>query len=119
MYNHNIRARPGKTKVKKSGFEKHEEKVLIALSLIQSRKSISDFQIRHVMKLSNNIEYRLMSDLKHNYQKHVSWDKKARTWKYIGKPTQCKTTLEEIPIKPGLSDNELNIMQTMKQEVKQ
>ena len=122
MARHNpyIRPRPKISKVKESGFIKEEETVKIALSLIQARESISSFDLKNIMKLTYSLHERLMTNLKQNYQEFVSWDKKTRMCKHVGKTTQEIPPLEEIPIKekPGLSDNELNIMQTMKEEVK-
>ncbi len=119
-HNANIRPRSKISKVKESGFIKEEETVKIALSIIQASETISSFDLKNVMKLTYSLHERLMTNLKQNYQEYVSWDKKTRLLNYVGKSTQCKTTLEEIPIKekPKLLDNELNMMDAMKQEVK-
>ena len=115
MYNHNIRARPRKTKVKESGFEKQEEKIATVLAFIKSNGTVSDFQIRHVMKSSYTMHYQLMSDLRHNYQEYVSHDKKARTYTHLKE----RIIEEETEIKEKITDNDYKIMQAMKQEVKQ
>jgi len=83
MYNHNIKARPKKKTVKDSPYEKHEKRVLIALSLIKATGTVSEFTIRHTMKLSYTQQYQVMSDLQHNYQDVVSWNKKSRMFKRI------------------------------------
>ena len=86
-HNANIRPRPKISKVKESGFIKEEETVKIALSLIQARESISSFDLKNVMKLTYSLHERLMTNLKQNYQEYVSWDKKTRLLKYVGKIT--------------------------------
>lgn len=112
MHNTYIKARPKKKVVKESAFEKHEKRVSIALSLIKARGSISDFDIRHVLKLSNNLQYQLMSDLQHNYQEYVSWNKKTRLF------THLKTfeIIEENEIKEKITENDYKIMHAIKQE---
>ena len=93
-HNANIRPRPKISKVKESGFIKEEETVKIALSLIQSRKSISSFDLKNVMKLTYSLHERLMANLKHNYQEYVSWDKKTRLLKRVGEITSPSLKLE-------------------------
>ena len=70
-------------KPKESSFEKQEEKIAIILSQIKANGTISEFTIRHTMKLSYTKHYQLMSDIRHNYQDTVSWNKKTRMFSWI------------------------------------
>jgi len=83
MYNRNIKARPKKKTVKESPYEKHEKRILIALSLIKANGTVSEFTIRQTLKLSHTQQYQVVSDLQHNYQDDVSWNKKTRMFKRI------------------------------------
>jgi len=85
VHNTYIRARPKKPKV--SAFEKQEKKIAIALSLIEANGIISESTIRHNQKLSYTMHYQLMSDLIHNHQDTVSWNKKTRMFSWIGEIT--------------------------------
>ena len=120
MARHNANIRPRVRKPKEPFYITQEKRTKTILSLIQARESISEFDIQKIMKFGPGVHERQMRLIKNNYQDIVSWDKKTRLLKYVGKSTQCKTTLEEIPIKekPKLFDNELNMMDAMKQEVK-
>jgi len=132
MARHNpyIRARPKKTEEKESGYEKEQKTKKLAFSILQARGEISPFDLKDAMKLTYSLHERLMTDLKNNYPKRVSWNKKKKLLKYIGEITapSLQQDVKHIekssqaplePTKPVLSDNELSIMQTMKQEVKQ
>jgi len=85
MYNQNVRKRPKKPK--ESAFEKQEKKIAIALSQIEASGTISESTIRHTLKLSYTMHYQLISDLIHNHQDVVSWNKKTRMFTQIGKIT--------------------------------
>ncbi len=117
MARHNpyIRPRPKISKVKESGFIKEEEKIATALAFIKTNGTVSDFQIRHVMKSSYSLHERMMANLNHNYQEYVSHDKKARTYTHLKE----RITEKETEIKEKITDNDYKIMQAMKQEVKQ
>ena len=53
-----------------------------------------------------------MSDLQHNYQEYVSWNKKTRLF------THLKTfeIIEENEIKEKITENDYKIMHAIKQE---
>ena len=120
MARHNANIRPRVRKPKEPIYKTEEKRILMVLSIIQASVEILDYDIQKIMKWGFGVHERVMRIIKNNYRHDVEWNKKTRTWKYIGKSTQCKTTLEEIPIKekPKLFDNELNMMDAMKQEVK-
>ena len=109
----NYKARPKEKKPKESSFSKHEKKITIILSLIKARGTVSEFDIRHALKLSYTKSYQLITDLQHNYQEYVSWKKKDRTFTHLKE----YVIEEEIKIKE-LTDEEVIAIAAMKQEVK-
>jgi len=113
MHNPNIRARPKVRKPKKSSFSKHEEKITIILSLIKARETVSEFDIRHALKLSYTKSYQLITDLQHNYQEYVSWNKKERTFTHLKEFVKE----EEIEIKDNITEHDYKIMDAIRQEV--
>jgi len=82
-HNTYIKARPKKPKP--TAFEKQERIIAIALSQIKASGTISESTIRHTLKLSYTMAYQIMSDLIHNYQDTVSWNKKTRILSWIPK----------------------------------
>ncbi len=118
-YNHNIRARPKKTEEKESAYEKHDRLVLTALSFTKENGIVSESSIRTALKLSPTKLYQVMSDLIHNYQDIVSWNKKTRMLTHISvSPYQqeIKDIEKTLKEKPGLYNEEQNVIRTIKQE---
>jgi len=117
MARHNAYIRPRVKKAKEPFYITEEKRTLTVLSLIKARESISAFDIQKIMKFGPGVQERMIRLIKNNYHDVINWDKKTRLLKYIGETTRNKPTLEETPKeKPELSDNELNMMYTMKQE---
>ena len=105
-----------KKKPKTSSFEIQEERIDRALTMIKVKDEISEFNLQKILEWGPGTYERVMRVIKNNYQDKVEWNKKTRIWKNISNPKQEITTLEEIPTKTELSDNELNIFCTIKQE---
>ena len=126
MYNHNIRAR--RKPEKKLPWEVKSERMYDLLNLVEKEKKIGYFDAQTVLHWGDGTMDRIIKEVLACFPYEVRFDKEKRELihisvspypkqqvvKHIGKSTQCKTTLE--PTK--LSDNELNIMHTMKLEVK-
>ena len=113
MHRLNYISRPRKAKPKVSSFDIHEKKITIILSLIKAKGTVSEFDIRHALKLSYTKSYQLMTDLQHNYQEYVEWKKKEKTFTHL----KQIVIEEEIKIKE-LTDDEHKTIDAIKQEVK-
>jgi len=112
MARHNAYILPRVKKPKEPFYITEEKRTLTVLSLIKARGSVSDFEIKRIMKFGPGVYGRMMTELKHNYQDRVSWDKKTRLFTHLKDIEQ-----EEKPIEiKTLSNPELEIINTIKQE---
>lgn len=87
VHNTYITARPKVRKEKEPFYITEEKRTKTVLTLIQVRGIISDFEIKRIMKFGPGVHERTMRLIKNNYSDCVSWDKKTRLFKYIGKIT--------------------------------
>ena len=97
MARHNAYIKPRVRKQKESFYITEEKRILTVLSFIKANGSVSDFDIKRIMKFGPGVHGRMMTDLKHNYQEYVSWDKKTRLFTHLKdygieeKPIEIKT----------------------------
>ena len=122
MYNHNIRARrkPEKT----PAWKVKSERMYDLLNLVEKRKKIGYHDAQTVLHWGDGTMDRILKEVLACFPYEVRFDKETRELIHISVSpyqkqqvvkhisTQCKTTLE--PTK--LSNEEQNIMHTMKQE---
>ena len=91
--------KPRVKKPKEPFYKVQEKRIQTILSLIQANKTISEFKIQRIMKFGPGVHERMMRLVKNNYQDKAEWNKKTRTFQYVGEITQNTSALEEIPIK--------------------
>lgn len=87
--------------------ETQEQRIDRAITMIRVKGDISEYSLQKILQWGPGVNERIMRLIKNNYQDVVEWNKKTRMWKYI------EITVEE---KPKLSNPELEIINTIKQE---
>ncbi len=119
MYNHNIRARPKKTEEKKPAWQVKKERMFDLLDLIQDKKELKCFDAQIILQWGDGVFERILREVLAYFSNEIRFDKEKRELTHISVDPYPKQldVKNEIPTKPGLSDNELNIMHTIKQEV--
>jgi len=102
---------------KKPAWEVKRERMYDLLNLIEKEKKIKYFDAQMILKWGDGVMDKILREVLTSYSNEIRFDKEKRELIHISVgPYQKQQVVKHVQEKPGLSDNELNMMHTMKQE---
>ena len=83
---------------KKSSIEVKWERMQDFLDTVEARSTINDIDLQFVLCLGDGQYYAIKTAVKARHHDLVEWQKKSKTWKWIGVIPE-KPTMEEVSTK--------------------
>jgi len=104
---------------KKPAWQVKDERMHDLIELIEKEKKLKYFDAQKILQWGDGVFERILREVLACYSYEIKFDKEKRELTHISVgPYPKQQVVKHVQEKPGLSDNELNIMHTMKEEVK-